>query len=218
MSALAATPLSIENVVERAGMLAAHFRTRISRYDTEASFPVENFDEIREAGLHAMTVPAEFGGLGLWSIGGRFSEYYRALELLAHADSSTAQLLQVHCHAAGMIASLGTPQQRDFYLNEVARQGKLIASIGSEAQLHSTSQEVYKAELIRQGSTYVMNARKAFGSLAAGADYFNVWTAVEGTGGFADRMVVVAVPGTPRASAWWMTGIRSACATLRAGA
>src|SRR5687767_12143640 len=106
--------LTVDNVVERAATLAQHFRERLAGYDATAEFPRENFDEIREAGLHAMTVPEEYGGLGLWQIGGRFVPYYRVLETLASADSSTAQLLQVHCHATGMIAGLGTEAQREF--------------------------------------------------------------------------------------------------------
>ena len=190
--------LTAENIVDRAKLLAEHFRARLPEYDARAIFPQENFDEIKEAGLQAMTVPEEYGGLGLWRQGGRFVPYYEVLETLAHADSSTAQLLQVHCHATGMIAGLGTPDQRDFYMNEVARNGRLIASIGSEAQLRSTEMEVYRAELVRDDDGYRLNARKAFASLAGGADYFNIWTATEGEGGFADRMVVATIPrGAP---------------------
>src|SRR4051794_19269874 len=113
--------LTVDNVVERAEQLAEQFRARLPRYDATATFPQENFDEIREAGLQAMTVPQRYGGLGLWWPRGRFTPYYRALEAIAHADSSTAQLLQVHCHATGMIAGLGTEAQREFYMTEVAR-------------------------------------------------------------------------------------------------
>lgn len=209
---LGADTLTVDNVVERAAVLAAHFRERLPAYDASAAYPAENFDEIREAGLQALTVPREYGGLGLWQIGGRFTPYYQVLETLAHADSSTAQLLQVHCHATGMIASLGTPAQRDFYMTEVARNGRLIASIGSEAQLRATEMEVYRAELVRRGEGYRLNARKAFASLAGGADYFNIWTAVEGTGGFAERMVVATIPrdtpGLEMVDDWDTMGMR----------
>ncbi|MBI2760187.1 MAG: acyl-CoA dehydrogenase family protein [Chloroflexi bacterium] len=204
--------LTVDTVVERARSLAEHFRARLPGYDASAVFPAENFDEIREAGLHAMTVPEEYGGLGLWQIGGHFVPYYEVLETLANADSSTAQLLQVHCHATGMIAALGTPEQREFYMTEVARDGRLIASIGSEAQLRSTEMEVYRAELVRRGEGYTLNARKAFASLAGGADYFNIWTAVEGEGGFADRMVLATiprgVPGLTMVDDWDTMGMR----------
>jgi alkylation response protein AidB-like acyl-CoA dehydrogenase len=201
-----------ETAVARAEQLAEVFARRLPEYDAAASFPRENFDDLREAGLHAMTVPVEYGGLGFWQPGGRFGTYYRVLETLARADSSTAQLLQVHCHATGMIAGLGTPAQRDFYLREVAGHGRLIASIGSEAQLRATEMEVYRAELVREGEGYRLNARKAFASLAGGADYFNIWTAVEGEGGFADRMVVATVPrdapGLEFVDDWHTLGMR----------
>jgi alkylation response protein AidB-like acyl-CoA dehydrogenase len=186
--------VTAETAVARAEQLARHFAQRLPAYDAAAAFPFENFDEIREAGLHAMTVPERYGGLGFWQPGGRFTPYYQVLETLARADSSTAQLLQVHCHATGMIAGLGNAAQRGFYMSEVAREGKLIASIGSEAQLRSTEMEIYRAELVRHGDRYLLNARKAFASLAAAADYFNIWSAVEGDGGFAQRMVLATIP------------------------
>jgi alkylation response protein AidB-like acyl-CoA dehydrogenase len=186
--------VTADTAVACAEQLARHFARRLPDYDASAAFPKENFDELREAGLHAMTVPTRYGGLGFWQAGGRFATYYQVLETIARADSSTAQLLQVHCHATGMIAGMGSPAQRDFYLTEVASKGKLIASIGSEAQLRATEMEVYRAELVRHGDRYCLNARKAFASLAGAADYFNIWTAAEGDGGFADRMVVATVP------------------------
>jgi alkylation response protein AidB-like acyl-CoA dehydrogenase len=195
---ISSSRVNADTAVACAEQLARHFAERLPAYDAAAVFPRENFDELREAGLHAMTVPTQYGGLGFWQPGGRFSTYYEVLETLARADSSTAQLLQVHCHATGMIAGLGTEKQRDFYMNEVAANGKLIASIGSEAQFRSTEMEVYRAELVRHGDRYRLNARKAFASLAGGADYFNIWTAAEAEGGFADRMVVATIPrGTP---------------------
>jgi len=48
--------------------------------------------------------------------------------------------------------------------------------------------------LVRQGAGYRLNARKGFGSLAGGAAYFNIWTAVEGSGSFGERMVIATVP------------------------
>src|SRR5262245_16194387 len=85
--------LTVDTVVERAKALAERVRARLPEYDVRATFPWENFDEIREAGLHTMTAPEACGGLGLWSVGGRFTPYYRVIETLARADSSTAQLL-----------------------------------------------------------------------------------------------------------------------------
>ena len=193
----ASAPLTVENVVARAERLAAHFRARLPDYDARAAFPRENFDELREAGLHTMTVPEAYGGLGFWRVGGRFTPYYQVIETLARADSSTAQLLQVHCHATGMIAMHGTEAQREHYMGEVVRHGRLIASLGSEAIVGATD-AARRGELTRTTSGYRLNARKGFASLAGGADYFNVWASVEGEGPWVYRMVVATVPrGTP---------------------
>ena len=204
--------LTADSAVAVAERLAEHFRARLPDYDARAAFPQENFDEIHEAGLHTMTVPEAYGGLGFWQVGGRFIPYYRVLETLARADSSTAQLLQVHCHATGMIAALGNETQRAFYMDEVVRHGKLIASVGSEAQLQSTEAAVSKAELVRAGEGYRLNAHKGFASLAPAADYYNIWTAVEGEGSFAVRMVLATlprgVPGLELVDDWDTLGMR----------
>ena len=79
------------------------FRARAAAHDRDASFPAENFAELREAGLLTLTVPEQDGGHGLWW-GDRYRDYYQLLEELARIDCSTAQLLQVHCHATGYIS------------------------------------------------------------------------------------------------------------------
>ena len=40
------------------------FESRSAEYDVEAKFPTENYEDLREAGFLALTVPAEYGGLG----------------------------------------------------------------------------------------------------------------------------------------------------------
>lgn len=53
-------------VVERVAVLARErFARRAARHDAEASFPAENYRDLREAGLLGLTVPREYGGLGL---------------------------------------------------------------------------------------------------------------------------------------------------------
>src|SRR5690349_5686703 len=47
-----------------AEVLGTRFARRAARYDQEASFPYENYDEMREAGLLGLCVPANHGGLG----------------------------------------------------------------------------------------------------------------------------------------------------------
>ncbi|NKS98804.1 hypothetical protein GS498_20750 [Rhodococcus hoagii] len=90
--------------------LAQGFRDRARRYDDEAIFPTENFAELNEADLLALTLPEKWGGAGLWSEGG-FAEYYELIERMATIDAPTAQLFQVHSHASGMLAHAATDEQ-----------------------------------------------------------------------------------------------------------
>jgi len=77
--------------VERALVLAPRFAARAGLHDREASFPFENFKELSEAGLLALTVPAALGGGG---VGAR--EAARTLGIFAKADPSTALVLSMH--------------------------------------------------------------------------------------------------------------------------
>ena len=90
-------------LASRARAASRNFAARAAAYDETSAFPEENFREIRAAGLHTMTVPKEYGGLGLWQ-GRNYLGYYLAIEEMSKACSSTAQLLQVHCHAVGYLA------------------------------------------------------------------------------------------------------------------
>ena len=40
------------------------FAPRAARYDREASFPFENYEDLRQAGLLKICVPQAYGGLG----------------------------------------------------------------------------------------------------------------------------------------------------------
>jgi alkylation response protein AidB-like acyl-CoA dehydrogenase len=188
------------------------FRERQRLYDGPAEFPGANFQDLRGANLLALTIPEEYGGDGLWS-GTKFADFYEILERAAAADSSTAQLLQVHSHASGMLAWHATPAQRDKYLPDIVRHGKLLASIGSEADVRSKGPEVYTAELAETSGGWVLNCQKHFASLAAAADYYLIWVAVPGPARYAQRQVFVLVPrgapGVELINEWDTMGMRS---------
>ena len=192
--------------------LLANFRQRMRRYDDAAEFPITNFEELRNARLLTLAIPREFGGYGLWQRD-RFVDYYRFLEELAKADSCTAQLLQVHTHASGIVGWHATPEQRAKLLPEVVEHGKLIASAGSEADPKSRTTEVGHSELRRTAGGYRLTCFKHFASLAAAADYYLIWTAVPGAAPLSERQLFVLVPrdgdGVELVDEWDTLGMRS---------
>jgi alkylation response protein AidB-like acyl-CoA dehydrogenase len=164
------------------GELAPAIRDRAAALDESAQFPAETFADLRAAGLTALTVPQEFGGQGLWWQG-RYRPFYETLEALAAVDSVTAQLLQVHSHAVGVVARLGTQQQRELFMPPVVEQGALFASVGSEANPTGRMADISRTELEEQpGGGYRLTCQKYFASLAPAADELMIWTAVPGDG------------------------------------
>ena len=119
--------------LRRIDALADGFRARARALDDEGAFPEENFAELRAAGLLALTAPGEFGGEDLWW-DGRYRPYYELLHHLARIDSVTAQLLQVHSHALGILSRLASPEQARALLPGIVADGRLLASVGSEAR------------------------------------------------------------------------------------
>lgn len=206
----AETPTTADHLAAVA-RLGPGFRERMRDLDATSSFPVENLAEAREAGLHVLCVPREYGGSGYW-LPGNFSGWYEILEELAWWDANTAQLLQVHNHAAGIINWHATPEQRDHFMPAIV-DGAFCASLGSEAHLYENGAEKLQSELRRVDGGYRLTARKGFASVSAIATYLMVWAAVEGDAPYADRMVFAVVerdwPGVELLDDWQMLGMRS---------
>ena len=166
------TMLDAETTTATTNVLLAHveelgprFRGRMRGLDESAAFPFENFAEATEVGLNRLCVPTEFGGFGYWSPG-NFAGLYKILERLAYWDSNTAQLLQVHNHAAGIIAWHSTPEQRAHFMPDIAA-GAFCASLGSEAHIYENGAEHLQSELRKVEGGYRLNTRKAFTSVSA---------------------------------------------------
>jgi alkylation response protein AidB-like acyl-CoA dehydrogenase len=175
--------------------LVETFRSRAAANDAASAFPEANFDDLRRLGLLALTADEESGGRGLWSEG-RFLPYYETLEALAYADTSTAQLLQVHSHALGYLSRHATLEQRERLLVPIVEAGQLLASVGSESAPRGNAPGTYSSELQPDGDGFVLTCRKHFASLAPHADWLLLWTAVPGSEPYPDRTVTVLVPRT----------------------
>lgn len=174
--------------------LARGFRDRARRYDDEAIFPTENFAELNEADLLALTLPEKWGGAGLWSEGG-FAEYYELIERMATIDAPTAQLFQVHSHALGMLAHAATDEQMRKYVVPIAEAGELVASVGSESVPGKNNLGTSSSQLVRnEQGHWVLNCTKHFASLGPGASHFIIWLAMPGTEDYDYRTVAVLVP------------------------
>lgn len=186
--------LSIEHqrLVAQANEVSRNFSEQTAKHDADASFPTENFEALRQAKLLSLTVPKEFGGHGLWT-GNAYAPFYKVLETIAHNCSVTAQMLQVHSHAVGMVAALGTNIKR--YMDMVVKDGALFASVGSEASIRADKPNGYDTVLTPQDDgTYRLSGFKGFATLAPVAKILLIWATVPDASTTRDGMIMVALP------------------------
>src|SRR6266699_2935173 len=80
-------------LIATAGRLARErFALRAERHDREASFPFDDYADLRAAGLLGLCVPTRYGGLGA-----DYETYCLVAEQLAQGNASTALTFNMHC-------------------------------------------------------------------------------------------------------------------------
>ena len=162
------------------------FGPRAAHYDAEAEFPIENYVDLREAGLLALRVPTAYGGSGVDPL-----TFAMCILAVARGCPSTALTLTMHTNVLGsFVAGLGTPEQRRRYFAEAVEAGKLFASITSEPGVSARERFVLSTTFTPQDDGgYRVSGVKHFCSLADAADYFFVSGVVEGSGGGGDNIL-----------------------------
>lgn len=182
-------------IVETIARLARErFAPRAARYDAENRFPEEDYADLREHRLMDLTVPKEYGGKGMSSLG-----FSLAMREMAKGDGSTALTFNMHATIMIIIDQLGTLEQKARYFSEVVQRGAIFASLGSEPNT-SPSAPVFFIEtsLTKAPGGYRINGNKHFCSFGNAADYFFAFVMLEGATRVRDGMLSVILPkGTP---------------------
>jgi len=161
--------------------------------DTDA-IPSEIIADMRSLGLFGLSIPVEYGGLGL-----TMTEEVRVVFALAQASPAFRSLLGTNngIGAQGIVID-GTDAQRQKYLPKLAS-GEIIGSFaltepgsGSDAASLSTS-------AVRDGTDYVLNGSKRFITNAPEAGLFTVMArtdpADKRAGGISAFLVERGTPG-----------------------
>lgn len=175
-----------DELVARVRALGPAFAQRAVRYDLDASFPHENFADLREAGLLALCVPAEHGGLGA-----SFADYARVSAEIGRYCGSTALTFNMHNATmlwAGEVADLLDFTAQDRALHN-RRRAELFRGVVQDGVIHSqpfsegisagaTSGVQTRAEITDRG--FRVTGRKIFASLSGAAHRYNVTCQVPG--------------------------------------
>lgn len=126
--------------------------------------PVEIVDGLKELGLFGITVPEEYGGLGVDMV-----SFALVFEELSKAWMGVAGTLGSHSLACWMIAHHGTPEQRDRYLPDLAT-GRRRSGIGLTEPGAGTDLQGIATTARRDGDHYVVDGRKTWITNARHAD------------------------------------------------
>ena len=145
--------------------------------DQDQYIPEWVIKKLFDLGVLGMTVPEEYGGLGLG-----VTSYNRVLELIGGYCGSTAVVVSAHqsigCKA---IMLFGTDEQKKRFLPEVART-YLSAFCLSEPEVGSDAAgQRTRCELSEDGTHYILNGEKKWSTSGAMAGMFTVMAQQEMT-------------------------------------
>ena len=195
------------------------FGPRAARYDREASFPFENYDDLRAAGLLKICVPKEYGGLGA-----DFATYVMVAAEIGRWCGATALSYNMHvcsCMWAGFIADAleMTPEQRAdheknrrLHFANIVDGGKIYSQPFSEGGAAAAGKAPWGTLAHRVDGGYLVNGKKIFASLSGAADFYGVLCTVDVPGATQRDSLYLAVPaGAPGVSVigdWDPMGMR----------
>jgi alkylation response protein AidB-like acyl-CoA dehydrogenase len=188
--------------------LAARFAERAGAHDRDASFPFENFKELSEAGLLALTVPAALGGLGAGA-----AEAARILGIIAKADPSTALVLSMHyINHLVMARSERWPGRLARKLARETVEGvALINALRVEPELGSPARGGLPATIARRTETaWRLTGHKIYSTGAPILKWYAVWAKTdepETRVGF--FLVPAGLAGTRIVETWDHLGLRA---------
>jgi alkylation response protein AidB-like acyl-CoA dehydrogenase len=124
------------------------------KHDHEDSFPDEVVEQMKELGLFGVTIPEEYGGMGL-----DLTTYAMIVEELSRGWISISGIVNTHFIGSYLLMKFGTDEQKDKFLPRMAT-GEIRAAFSlSEPGLGSDVQAI-STRATKDGGHYVINGQK----------------------------------------------------------
>jgi alkylation response protein AidB-like acyl-CoA dehydrogenase len=175
------TPQQRERLAVAHALGRDRFAGRAAQWDREGSFPFANYDDMREAGLMRLCVPAEAGGLGA-----DYSTYMMVAAELGRFCGTTALTYNMHICSTlwtGVLAD-GVPmseaeraehvRRRAIHFERVVKHGAVYAQPFSEGSAAAAGRAPFGTTAKKVEGGWLVNGRKIFASLAGAAHYYGV--------------------------------------------
>src|SRR5580704_4312334 len=124
-------------------------------YDHEDSFPEPIVEQMKELGLFGVTIPEEYGGMGL-----DLTTYAMIVEELSRGWISISGIVNTHFIGSYLLMKFGSEEQRQKYLPRMAT-GEIRAAFSlSEPELGSDVQAIKSTAKKQDDGTYEINGQK----------------------------------------------------------
>ncbi len=162
--------------------------------EEQALVPADIVQQMRELGLFGLTIPEEYGGMGLDSLA-----YAVVSGEISKANSAVRTYITVN-NSIGQKSILlgGTEAQRREYLPRMARGEFLVSFALTEPGAGSDAQAI-QTSAVRRGDKWVLNGRKHYISHAHRAELFTVFAVTDkdkrSRGGISAFLVPKGSPG-----------------------
>ena len=168
------------DMLERINELGPSFAERATEHDKAASFPTQNYVELRDAGFLKLVIPEEFGGYGFTlgeyaTIGAEIGKYCGATALTFNMHTSSMMWLRFMYEMDNLTPAerKAFKRMREIQFPKVVEQGAIFSQPISEGGVNWTSDPI-KTNCRKVDGGWVINGFKKFASLAGNCDYYSI--------------------------------------------
>ncbi|MFT4925970.1 MAG: alkylation response protein AidB-like acyl-CoA dehydrogenase [Phenylobacterium sp.] len=160
------------------------FLARAHDYDTDARFPIENFNDLFNIGAMAAPVDPAYGGLGCSPSYGNVYSLWQMTRAIAKADLSFARCWEGHNNALMLIDKLASDSQKQRWFADVISKGNRWAAWSGEPQVKNPNQKYnIGTDVVKKDNGYQINGNKVFATSAPGASWAILLVSLAGPGG-----------------------------------
>ena len=138
------------------------------RYDNEDIYPHELVEPMREMGLFGITIPEEYGGMGL-----DHTTFAMIFEELSKGWMSVSGIIGTHHVLAHVVANGGTEEQKRRFLPRMAS-GDIRGGLGLTEPDAGSDVQGIRTTAVKDGEEYVLNGSKMFITNAENGNAFAV--------------------------------------------
>ncbi len=138
------------------------------RYDNEDIYPHELVEPLREMGLFGITIPEEYGGMGL-----DHTTFAMIFEELSKGWMSVSGIIGTHHVLAHVVANGGTEDQKRRFLPRMAS-GEIRGGLGLTEPDAGSDVQGLRTTAEKDGEEYVLNGSKMFITNAENGNAFAV--------------------------------------------